>query len=119
MFVYFNIRDKVFSGREKGIVTCHPRRIHLTDCTFKVSEAGRRRVLEEKRKNVHAGVDGEPQYLSCVVPSYETGWRKATYNPYKYESFVDYQTKDAIFEADEAILEVSQGIPTIWYRNEE
>jgi hypothetical protein len=59
--------------------------IALSDVRFTVSEAGRQRVLREKRKNVHAFVEGveSPLYgsinrkLDC----------KVTYNPYKYEKF--------------------------------
>jgi hypothetical protein len=54
------------------------------DAELRVSQAGRRRVLLEKRKNVHAGVRGvriEPS----LAPT--DGWVRASYNPYKQESF--------------------------------
>jgi hypothetical protein len=64
VFVYFNLHQKVWSiraedGQYRGKVLAHARQVHLTDVVFKVSEAGRQRVLAEGRKNVHAGVSGE------------------------------------------------------------
>jgi len=87
--VYFNLHKKLLSvqtkvnGRWKVIK--HVDGIALRDVCFKVSEVGRQRVLREKRKNVHAFIEGEecPLYgdinrkLDC----------KVTYNPYKYEKF--------------------------------
>lgn len=58
--------------------------IALEDVVFKVSEAGRQRVLREKRKNVHAGVLGTVLGIPVLQPA-----DKAFYNPYKYDSFVD------------------------------
>ena len=63
VFVYFNLHRKLFSvkaleGPDKGKVIGHTTYLWLKDVTFKVSEAGRQRVLREKRKNVHAGVVG-------------------------------------------------------------
>ena len=37
---------------------CHTANVVLKDCKFIVSEAGQRRVREEKKKNVHAFVKG-------------------------------------------------------------
>jgi len=94
VFVYYNLHKKVWSvkaleGKDKGRVIAHSTMVVLQDCTFKVSEAGRQRVLKEQRKNVHAGVvgtlvalAGEKAYFPYAksVP--------VTYNPYKYETFV-------------------------------
>lgn len=86
VFVYFNLHKKLFSVRDHatGIVVGHTDMIALENVTFKVSEAGRQRVLREKRKNVHAGVMGTVKDFPCPV-----AWSTAFYNPYKYESFVD------------------------------
>lgn len=64
VFVYFNLHKKVFSvrameGENKGRVIAHTTTVELRDAVFKVSQAGRERVLKEKRKNVHAGVQGQ------------------------------------------------------------
>ena len=70
---------------------------HVKDVEFVVQPAGRKRVLEEQRKNVHAGVRG---YLEHPDPSFsvwdDIGWWEmtpVTYNPYRYESFVDKRTE--------------------------
>ena len=63
VFVYFNLHKKCFSikaleGADKGRVIAHRDTVVLDGCKLLVSEAGRQRVLREKRKNVHAGVSG-------------------------------------------------------------
>lgn len=60
---YWNLHKRLFSvvareGPNKGRVIEHAGRILLRDVTPKVSEAGRQRVLREKRKNVHAYLEG-------------------------------------------------------------
>ena len=63
VFVYFNLHKKCLSvkaleGESKGRVIAHADSVELVNATFKVSQAGRQRVLRERRKNVHAGVVG-------------------------------------------------------------
>jgi hypothetical protein len=49
-----------------------------------VSEAGRQRVLREKKKNVHAFIEGE---RLPFVPSSFTYDSTVSYNPYKNPTF--------------------------------
>lgn len=105
VFVYFNLHKKVFSvkaleGPNKGRVIAHRSELNLGQATFKVSEAGRQRVLREKKKNVHAGVVGE--WYGTVEPI-ENGIA-VTYNPYKYSSFVEQATEQPIHQAREVHL---------------
>lgn len=108
VFVYFNLHKKCFSikaleGDRKGRVIAHSDTVVLEGCKLLVSEAGRQRVLREKRKNVHAGVSGtwinadraekHFEFLSMVG-------RQVTYNPYKYASFVVKATEQPIGLAD-------------------
>lgn len=64
-FTYFNLHTHEFSIRRRGLVRAHGDRLIILpgdgrdDVGFKVSEAGRQRVLREKRKNVHAFVVGD------------------------------------------------------------
>jgi len=95
VFAYRNLHRQCWSvkaleGPLKGRVIYHANEITLFECTFKVSQAGRQRVLREQKKNVHAGVQGyisdnftfaDPESHGCDTP--------VTYNPYKYDSFVD------------------------------
>jgi hypothetical protein len=73
--------------------------VALTNVTFKVSEAGRQRVLQEKRKNVHAGVVG-----TLVDSLGSVGSERVTYNPYKGGTFVLCGTGDPILASTSAAL---------------
>jgi hypothetical protein len=92
VFVYRNLHKdcwsvKALEGEHKGRVIYHAQNVTLSDCTFKVSKAGRERVLRERRKNVHAGVVGQLGRINVPL-SYMPQMTAVTYNPYKYESFV-------------------------------
>ena len=92
--VYWNLHKNCFSVRscKTGRVIAHTKAIDIKDAKFVVRQAGRRKVLQEKKKNVHAFVRG---YLAPMgFPLSEIGQHGyATYNPYKYETFVDTATK--------------------------
>ena len=96
VFVYFNLHRKCFSikaleGAKKGRVVAHSDKVLVSDGVFKVSEAGRQRVLRERKKNVHAGVVGEWDETGIDLISIDrvtTIGTPVTYNPYKYDTFV-------------------------------
>ena len=96
VFVYWNLHKKTWSikameGPKKGLVVGHSPLVFLAKATPKVSQAGRERVLREKRKNVHAGIVGELVSMSrAPVPE---GAMEITYNPYKYRTFVSKETE--------------------------
>jgi hypothetical protein len=108
VFVYFNLHKKCFSikaleGDRKGRVVAHSTTVLLEGCKFKVSEAGRQRVLREKRKNVHAGVTGTWINADRVESCYEflsMVGRQVSYNPYKYDSFIIKATEQTVDRAD-------------------
>ena len=87
--VYRNLHKKCLSvqamvdGRWKVIK--HVDAISLHNPVFKVSQAGRQRVLREKRKNVHAFVVGIHHEWSEHMPC---GNRRVSYNPYKADTFM-------------------------------
>ena len=86
--VYRNLNSDCWSVRQGARVVCHTDYITLKDCEFVVQPAGRRRVLIEQKKNVHAFVRG---YLcspreSDYTPAFS--WDYVKYNPYKSDSFV-------------------------------
>lgn len=91
--VYWNFHKKLFSVRVKGKVVGHARRIWLHEVRFKVSEAGRQRVLREKRKNVHAVVRGRwiatPRWAQ--VETMTVHECPVSYNPYRGPNFTDGQ----------------------------
>lgn len=96
--VYFNLHKRLFSVVVDGRVKYHATIVLLKDCTFKVSEAGRQRVLREKRKNVHAFVCGE--LIVMDLPLTLDNPKPISYNPYKYNSFVLKDTEERIDNAD-------------------
>lgn len=107
VFVYFNLHKKCFSikaleGDCKGRVVAHRTALTLHDVTFKVSEAGRQRVLRERKKNVHAGVVGHWHGYDHLTADACT--TSVTYNPYKFDSFVYASDSAPIKQAQNALL---------------
>jgi hypothetical protein len=96
VFIYFNLHRKCFSikaleGPMKGRVVAHRNEALVFDATFKVSEAGRQRVLKEQRKNVHAGVVGQwidSDADNATINMIAINGSAIMYNPYKYSTFV-------------------------------
>lgn len=100
--VYFNLHNRLFSVQHKGRVVAHVPEVSLEDVNFRVNEAGRQRVLEEQRKNVHAFVEGKFKHVpEGDIPMLPHGVK---YNPYKYESFVRAHDETPIFAAKAATL---------------
>ncbi|QZA69796.1 hypothetical protein 043JT007_278 [Bacillus phage 043JT007] len=99
--VYYNLHKHTFSVQQCGLVVLHSDTVVLNEVEFTVRESGRQRVLMEKRKNVHAFVNG---FLSLGAEEIDSGYREATYNPYLYDSFVDKETGQRINKADKVIL---------------
>ena len=94
--VYFNLHRKLFSiraceGPNKGRVIAHRETVTLLQPQFKVSQAGRARVLREKRKKVHATVRGTWEQDDFILPvlakRIQQRGNEITYNPYKMSSF--------------------------------
>ena len=88
IFVYRNLHKKCWSLKNvsTGIVQEHADEVHMISVKFKVSQKGRDRVLREKSKNVHAGVQG---VLTASTVDLNDGWFRVRYNPYLFSSFVD------------------------------
>ncbi|QFG04662.1 hypothetical protein PBI_KEZIACHARLES14_88 [Mycobacterium phage Keziacharles14] len=107
VFVYWNLHRgmwsvKALEGPDKGRVIARHQLVILRNAKGKVSEAGRQRVLRERKKNVHAGLVGELVQGEAVTLKPDA--RKVTYNPYRYETFV-YQDDETPFQGtDLAIL---------------
>jgi len=100
VFVYYNLHRKLWSikaleGENKGKVIAHRDSVMLLSPEGKVSQAGRNRVLKERRKNVHAGLVGK--LLDQDTPWGFDMWDEITYNPYKYDSFV-YKDNEGVFD---------------------
>lgn len=131
VFVYRNLNRKGYiysikslEGPSRGRVIGYAPRIIIENAELVVSQAGRDRVLKEKRKNVHAGCVGQlvgvnsytPRMhiagLDNIVKTYtDEQWLKdirtnttVTYNPYLYKTFVNMITKQPIYKANKVIF---------------
>lgn len=110
VFVYYNLHKhtwsiKALEGPHKGLVIGHSDTVLLQDAAPKVSEAGRQRVLRDKRRNVHAGIvgtlvhrEGEGYFPGLA------GGAEITYNPYKYAGFVYTENERPYTGSDYALL---------------
>ena len=114
---YYNLHKKCFSVRHAGRVWFHTNVLTLRNCKFAVQPAGRAKVIEEQKKNVHAFVRG------CFVRGDDhTNHRmlhaaQAMYNPYYFSTFVDVDTGDAVYEADMVYLNNCWPRPEIYYES--
>lgn len=84
-YVYYNLHKACWSVMERGRVVAHAEYLCVKDAQFRVRPAGRKRVLLEKRKNVHAFVVGTVIYDKVPTPIFLD---KVTYDPYKVDTFV-------------------------------
>lgn len=117
VFVYFNLHRKCLSvkaleGERKGRVIAHADMVVLDNVTFKVSEAGRQRVIREQRKNVHAGVVGELESMginTAMLNIAEALYSPLKYNPYKFDSFVHAVNETPVRNAKRAIIASRNG----------
>jgi len=105
--VYRNLNKKLHDGDhgpvysvrgDDGLVKRHTCHIVLRDCTFRVGDKGNERVRDEKRKNVHAYVQGvdSSNNIDCTwiydsVP--------IDYNPYKHKTFIRKDTGEPVYKA--------------------
>ena len=101
VYVYFNLHKKMWSIRQSGKVVGHYHDLYLKDAKYLVSEAGRKRVLKEKKKNVHAGVSGF--VVDRDLPMDQI-YFPVTYNPYKNKTFV---ARKGIFDENETRVKKS------------
>ena len=90
--VYRNIARDSYSvmameGPDNGRVVAWAKEVFLDDVKFVVRESGRQRVLNERRKNVHAFVDGKLTSDQPVWDIDETV--RVRYNPYVGPHFMD------------------------------
>lgn len=100
--VYYNLHKHTFSIQTKTPkgwrVTDYADSLNLTDVEFRVSEAGRRRVLKEGRKNVHAFVIGTltDEELDTTID--------VSYNPYKAGYFFRKDNGEPVTRAQKVTL---------------
>jgi hypothetical protein len=89
--IYRNLNAKSGSNKEwsvlqNGLVIGHTNSISLKNCIFIVSDSGRQRVLRDKRKNVHAFIQGQVDTATDMKVVWNPNY-KVAYNPYKSGDF--------------------------------
>lgn len=119
--VYLNLHKTGFlsvraaEGPEKWRVVGHVSAIQLEDCSFRVSEAGRQRVIRDRCKNVHATVRGrvveasmEATPAPCLTAKHSAilaaGGRDTTYQPYYTPTFINRETKHPVHAAQTVVI---------------
>tara|TARA_R110000796_G_scaffold187950_2_gene304861 strand:+ start:3707 stop:4051 length:345 start_codon:yes stop_codon:yes gene_type:complete len=96
--VYYNLHKNLFSVRHKGRVINHFFNVTLENVTFAVQSAGNKKARLTGHKNVHAFVRGD------MVTVGDTEGTAVTYDPHKYTTFVDKETKAPRFKAKRVTL---------------
>ena len=102
----------VYSVRnDKWLVEDHVSKISLLNPVFRVSQKGNKRVRKEKRKNVHAYIQGKRMKGKSSLTDYNkeailSDWWKVSYNPYKHKHFV-LSDDDAIRFKSAYLVEIS------------
>ena len=115
VYVYFNLHNRVFSVLQNGKLLKHSTSITLKNVEFRVRQGGRKRVLSEKRKNVHAFVVGEISRNPVdKVSNRRYNVIEAYYNPYLCDSFVKKQNKEPIHKAEFVKLVVVDKKPYVY-----
>ena len=114
--VYRNLHNGLISikSASSGLVLGHAKSVDIDGADFVVNEAGRQRVLKDKRKNVHAYVKGlllntvgftpykgrsiqRCSALGAIHSTYKD--TIVSYNPYKAPHFVIKGTSDKVSSA--------------------
>lgn len=108
--VWFSIRDA-----ETGLVLGHSQAILLSNAKFKVSEAGRQRVLRTKTKNVHSVVEGNwsgPYYSGWreLYTNEDEGAVRISYNPYNAATFIRKDNDAPVHNASLVIIDHQTGV---------
>lgn len=105
--VYYNInlsrklKQPLFSIRDVKTqkVIGHDTNIVIENAIFKVSEKGRQRVLKERKKNVHALIQGKLVHTTTTTQANEV-----TYNPYKHSTFVYKDNNTPIYFSNLVVI---------------
>jgi hypothetical protein len=122
VFVYKNLHKDCWSVKQGGLVKAHAEDLEMWDCSFQVNAKGREKVIKEKKKNVHAGIRGYLDYTKSsdwastqlkakikTLFSFKNNSTVAlstdvTYNPYRFNSFVEKVTEEPVYHSELASL---------------
>lgn len=110
VMVYKNLHNGKFSVKQNGLVVAHVDSIEFEVAMFNVNESGRQRVINEKKKNVHAFIVG---YIKAVNVDKDVSNLKAvSYNPYKYSQFYFKSNSQLVspMSYDNVFCSISKGV---------
>ena len=108
--VFKNWKLGCYNIMQSGKLLTSARQVRLSGVEFLVRESGRRRMLENGRRNVHAYAVGT--LVDYVHPEESRDLDKVSgrgvfYNPHKFSSFVDDETEAPVMAADFAQFDES------------
>lgn len=112
-FVYRNLHTGNYSVKQNGLVIAHVESIILNNCSFKISEKLRQKVIKDKQKNVHAYIVGYVEsYKDINSIPYIENRTSITYNPYKFKTFVykEYETEAILQPNYKICCSTEQGV---------
>ena len=105
--IYWNLHRRCWSIKSVGEPVRHRPYLAVTDARFRVWEGGRKRVLRERKKNVHAFVEGKVLNDEKSIESLPNLLVQVGYNPYrKPEEPGHFYRKDNEERVDKATLVV-------------
>ncbi len=86
-YIYRNLnKGNLFSVKYKGKVIDYLESAKITNPNFSVSQAGRKRSLKTKSRNVHAFIVCDNYKKLCKNPNINRAIR-VSYNPFKFSDF--------------------------------
>ena len=99
--VYKNLHNGKWSvlNRKHRRLYQHADQFVVRNATFVVQPAGRKKVIEEHRKNVHAfvrGTYGSPHFVGLDKADFPI---RVSYNPYKADHFIRTDTGEEVTES--------------------
>lgn len=100
----FSIQGK--GGPLSGKVLDHSVSVVIENAIFNVRAGGQRRTRVEKRRCVHAFVEGQlAQVKKDKIKTLSNDWIEVTYNPFYTDTFIEKSSARAVFKAKKAILQ--------------
>ncbi len=108
--VFKNWKLGCYNIMQSGKLLTSARQVRLSGVEFLVRESGRKRMLHNGRRNVHAYAVGTLVDYVHPAESRDLGklsGRGVFYDPYKFSSFVDDETKYPITAAEFAQFDES------------
>ena len=113
--VYKNLRKNCWSVKQDGLVKARPKFVAIDHAKFKVSEAGRQRVLASGVKNVHAYVVGSISLIYNVHFNWDelfdaTALTKVIYNPFVHSTFITSSKGSVVRSHPKVLMDTDRGV---------